>query len=380
MDSSLLSNVLSSVYEAATDSSKWVDFCQTLNQVSGSPVKMFGHSTRSYESLGLIGAGWDPEGLEQYHQYYGALNPWMHMDLTLPIGAVGVSDAALRRDELIKTEFYNDWLRHQEDIIAGPAMICYRSDRKFVALVAACRKGGVDDSLPQMTDLLGALSQHLTHAISISSTLAGKDGLCASHLENSPHAIFLINRSGRVSYRNSAAERLLTHSGLLNISLKGQLTSGDEAINAHLSKSISAMHAEDIKALPSPHSTKTGLDGTCLLHAHIFPSSNAHNFPDSVWSDPVAGAVVVTGALGLNSGEPFEQVARALGATPAEARLAGGLMRGLTLYEFAEVNKLSRHTVRNQIRALFAKTGTSSQLQLVHKLNGLASPFYGRLH
>ncbi len=380
MQFNIPSDALSLVYEAATDNNKWPDFCEALNRASGSPVKMFGHSTKSYESLGLIGAGWDPQGLDQYHQYYAALNPWMHMDLALPVGAVGTSDLALRRDELVKTEFYNDWLRHQEDIIAGPAMICYRSPEKFVAMVAACRRSGVDSTLPQMVDLLQALAPHITHAISISSTLANGNGVSIGHLESSPHAIFLINRSGRVAYQNAGAQTLLQHDQMLKIGANGRLTSRDEAMNAHLKKCASASHTQNFEALPGPRQFRSNRFGSCLVHTHIFPSAATHDFPGAVWSDPVAGALVITGSFGLNGGQDFTEIAEALGASRAEARLAAGLMRGLTLYQFADANNLSRHTVRNQIRALFAKTGTSSQMQLVQKLHSLASPFNWPVH
>ncbi|WP_419907283.1 helix-turn-helix transcriptional regulator [Hoeflea sp.] len=368
-------SVLSLVYEAATHNSKWVDFCSALNQVSGSPVKMFGHSTKSYESLGLIGAGWDPEGLDQYHQYYAALNPWMKMNLALPVGAVGVSDIALRRDELVKTEFYNDWLRHQEDIIAGPAMICYRSPDRFVAMVAACRRGGVDNALPQMTELLQALSPHITHAITISSALAGGNGVSAGHLDSSPHAIFLINRSGKVGFHNSAAQTLLRHDRIVKVSTNGCLTTNERAFGSHLETCMGAIQDGSFDALPGPKLFRSKRFGNCLLHAHIFPPSASHSFPEAVWTDPVAGALVITGSLGLNGGGDFEAIAKALGASRAEARLAAGLMRGLSLYQYADANNLSRYTVRNQVRGLLAKTGTSSQMQLLHKLHSLASPF-----
>ncbi|MGY2051834.1 helix-turn-helix transcriptional regulator [Methylobacterium sp. JK268] len=56
---------------------------------------------------------------------------------------------------------------------------------------------------------------------------------------------------------------------------------------------------------------------------------------------------------------------RAFGLTPAEARLAVHLARGATLAEVAEQHGLSVHTVRTQLAAVFGKTGTGRQAELV---------------
>ncbi|WP_018261261.1 helix-turn-helix transcriptional regulator [Methylobacterium sp. WSM2598] len=56
---------------------------------------------------------------------------------------------------------------------------------------------------------------------------------------------------------------------------------------------------------------------------------------------------------------------RIFGLTPAEARLAVKLTRGDTLAEIAEQHGLSVHTVRTQLAAVFSKTNTSRQAELV---------------
>ena len=68
-------------------------------------------------------------------------------------------------------------------------------------------------------------------------------------------------------------------------------------------------------------------------------------------------------------------MAQSLGATPAEALLAEAIISGQSLYDFADTNSLSRHTVRNQMRALLQKTSTSSQTDFVRKMYMLSSPF-----
>jgi DNA-binding CsgD family transcriptional regulator len=53
------------------------------------------------------------------------------------------------------------------------------------------------------------------------------------------------------------------------------------------------------------------------------------------------------------------------GLTNAEASLTCGIARGMSLTEIADTRKISRHTVRNQLKSVFTKTGARSQADLV---------------
>lgn len=57
--------------------------------------------------------------------------------------------------------------------------------------------------------------------------------------------------------------------------------------------------------------------------------------------------------------------------TPAEARLAQGIARGMSLERFAQETSISYQTVRNQLKAVFAKTDTHTQAQLTALLSQL---------
>jgi DNA-binding CsgD family transcriptional regulator len=50
--------------------------------------------------------------------------------------------------------------------------------------------------------------------------------------------------------------------------------------------------------------------------------------------------------------------------TPNEARVARGIAQGLTIDEIASCWSVERETVRTQLKAVFAKTGTSRQVEV----------------
>ncbi len=61
------------------------------------------------------------------------------------------------------------------------------------------------------------------------------------------------------------------------------------------------------------------------------------------------------------------------GLTPAEARLAQGILQGMSLQDFAKEAGVSINTVRTQLKQVFTKTGTKRQVDLMRILmSGLA--------
>ncbi len=62
---------------------------------------------------------------------------------------------------------------------------------------------------------------------------------------------------------------------------------------------------------------------------------------------------------------PESRLVLLFGLTPAEARLAARLGTGETLEEVAEALQVSLGTARNQLKAIFAKTETNRQAELI---------------
>ncbi len=375
LQSEIPENLLSLVYATATDRSKWQDLCDALSSFNSSPIMMFGHNIGTDESLGIIGGGLDPEQLVRYHQHFAAQNPWMHMNLAMPVGMVGVSDQALPRQELFKTEFYNDWLHPQEDIVAGPAVICHRSTDRIVAMAGPCRARRIDNTLPETVNLFQSLVPHLTRSIKIASSLSNGNATSFSHLDASANAILMIHRSGQVGFMNKSAECLISGTQTIYANHADKLTSRNEQLLTFLNCATTAMQNSDFNAMPEPISLNDHNFGLFIVHAHIFPSEIDHEFPYTAWSDPVAGAFVVTGKFGIGRKDDYGRIARSLGATPAESRLAQGLLDGQSLYDYADAKGVSRHTVRNQMRALLNKTNTANQMEFVRLMCSLSSPF-----
>ena len=161
----------------------------------------------------------------------------------------------------------------------------------------------------------------------------------------------------------------------LRISPSGHLKAAAEKLAAHVRKTTNAMRTEDFSSLPPPAHVETEFGDQYLLHAHIFPRTSPPPFPASSWADAVIGAYVVTNLEGLEGRDDMQRLIQSFGATTAEARLGAAVLSGQSLYDYADHNRVSRHTVRNQMRALLQKTDSASQADFVSRLLRLASPF-----
>lgn len=83
------------------------------------------------------------------------------------------------------------------------------------------------------------------------------------------------------------------------------------------------------------------------------------------WPSPDARALLTLNALGPKPGPPASILAKAFRLTPSEAKLASIIARGVAPETAARELNISRETVRNQLKSVFAKTGTHRQGELV---------------
>ncbi|MCP6151313.1 hypothetical protein NL425_26555, partial [Klebsiella pneumoniae] len=77
---------------------------------------------------------------------------------------------------------------------------------------------------------------------------------------------------------------------------------------------------------------------------------------------------VVVRAPGRGAADAARRLATTFSLTPAEAALAAALAVGASLADFAEQRGVAMSTVRSQLKALYEKTDTRRQGELVARL------------
>lgn len=174
-----------------------------------------------------------------------------------------------------------------------------------------------------------------------------------------------VDSSLRIMWMNShAQEQLASRDGLL--ALQGRLVA--ERMNDQATLSL-AVHAA---------AAASGRRGSSLQIARmksvqpwlvsIIPGKLPAEFGAGAEVSDVPHALVLL-QKGMSPKLPTHQQLQQLwGLTPAEARLAIGLLQSESTTEYAKRHALSPNTVKTQLKQLFAKTGTNRQATLLQML------------
>jgi len=171
----------------------------------------------------------------------------------------------------------------------------------------------------------------------------------------------VLGANGRVLSSNSLLERMHTQF----ISAEGERLAishrpADELFQAFLANSVRNGPDLNSYTIPVP-----ATDDCVACVVHLLPVRRQAR-------DIFTGAVnifVVT-LLSSPKAPPAHILHGLFDLSPAEARIAQRLVEGSSVEEIATAHDLSRETVRNQLKSVMAKTGTSRQAELVGLLIG----------
>ncbi len=136
----------------------------------------------------------------------------------------------------------------------------------------------------------------------------------------------------------------------------------DRLLVRALAAPIQAGDAETVASIPIAARVDRG-----AMIAHLVPVRGAAR-------DVFAAAATILVVADLRQGRalPAELMQGLFDLTPAEARVARGLTNGHTVGTLADVHGVTSATIRTQLKAIFAKTGTARQADLVAMLTGAA--------
>ncbi len=117
---SAIDTLVGQIYAAGYNRSKWQDVCDDLRRLSGdSQIVLHGHDLIQNRQMGFVSSGYDWSFVASYFSRYAAVNPWLPAMGAVPVGQVRRSEECISREELLRSEFYNDWLRPQDNITDG---------------------------------------------------------------------------------------------------------------------------------------------------------------------------------------------------------------------------------------------------------------------
>lgn len=201
------------------------------------------------------------------------------------------------------------------------------------------------------------LSQCLSRAVMIAQALdrtASSAALEAFDVGNI--AVLLVDRAGEVVANNRASNALLK-SGLRIVNRR--LGIGDASAAETFDVAVRQIFsAQQEAAALSP--VLLPRRGRPPVLAHLLKLGTVGT---AVGAESLAAVILVDPNMRRKSSETDLHIAFRL--TPAEAKLASALATGEPLDRICERLKISKETGRNQLKSIFAKTGTRRQAELV---------------
>jgi len=208
-----------------------------------------------------------------------------------------------------------------------------------------------------------ALTSHFKRAVKIQHKVSRLEAITCAFtdiLNRLPIGVVLVRKDASVIANNQMASDLLAATGHLRVE-HGQLMANSRVntrtLHAMIRESLSAEHDE-------PMSMSLGSDGE-VTSLWVAASSSIHA---SLQAGETLAAVFIHSPK-YQRQIPLAAFAEKYHLSPAETRLAKNLLNGChTLNDAADHLGVSKHTVRAQMKTIFSKTDTASQIELMKKM------------
>jgi DNA-binding CsgD family transcriptional regulator len=266
-------------------------------------------------------------------------------------------------DAVLRSELYVELFRPQ-DIFFNLQTTLMRSASGVIGLtvIHSERRGAANPAERRTFDAITPAAQE---AVRLQLTLEGRGAeILRGSLENLGVAAFICNGAGRVAAMTPEAERLV-EAGAHLVLKERVLRPADPQHGANFAAALSRA-AERVLPASAPSEMPLRAPGDGALIVCQVASLPIGDFPFGFDAAVMVVARVPRDPMKLS---PLLQAT--FGLTAAEAGIALGLSRGLSIEEIAQERATSLWTVRTQLRSACAKLGVSRQAELVAKLGQL---------
>jgi DNA-binding CsgD family transcriptional regulator/PAS domain-containing protein len=363
-------DLIGQIYDAVLDATEWPLLIERIANVSRSKSGLLRLMDQQCKEVSFVVAhGYDEQSFHPYRNHFIHIDPLNAALKTRPTGTISTTPQVMPMGSFTKTEYYNDYARPQDIYYAAGGFVA--RDHSRTALLAVQRSKEMGAFEPHELQQLSMLSDHLQRAFQLSrhfGQLQQQSHASEQILEQRPFGVIFFDEFRRPAYLNRRAETLIRLHPQLDIR-NGELTTNSAEGTRRLSTLI-----HDVIETARGNGLSAG--GSMQL-----PTSSAEEPPLTLIVTPLRLSAESFGLSGprfaaaLFLGIPGERqeinqflLQDLYNLTPAEARLAVELANGYHLEAISERFCLSKHTVRTQLKAIFMKTETRRQAELVKLL------------
>ncbi|MEO5346040.1 MAG: hypothetical protein H7834_06645 [Magnetococcus sp. YQC-9] len=315
--------------------------------------------------------GYEKKWQESYQAYFRQLDPYPEI-----IGRY--NKETFDRDvlpvkDLEKTEYYNDFLRPQDKLYCMGGHLL-RTEHYYVQF--AFQRGPKSTAYhEEEIRALRILVPHMKRMLTLNqqmTSLNTRNRITELALAQLPYGVILFDAALKPMFVNHLAETLLSGQAGLRLTSGNGLTT----VLASESRALSQMLRQGVaQATGRGPLTRNAMRITPLQEDHHFinavvvPLSPGQRKMSLFLSQP--GVMLILSTLDHPVTRSSALLKTLFDLTGAEAHLAQELASGRNLEEVAAAKGCSLNTVRNQLKAVFAKTGSNRQAELIRLVNSL---------
>jgi DNA-binding CsgD family transcriptional regulator len=263
------------------------------------------------------------------------------------------------KGELVRTEFYNDFLVPQRLGSMLSAVALVEQGRQTV--IATHRQQEFDSGHIQLYELL---APHLQRAVQLNTTLADLELRCeasAEALNRLEQAALLVDERVAVVFANRETERLLASGDGLRVT-EGVLCASLAADTALLRALIAGYARRGAEASARGSLRLSRGPDRAPLSVQVAPLR--YEAPLFSMTERAVAILFVTDP-DRRTRSRIAWLQQRFGLTAAEAAFAGEIVAGAGIQAAADRLEISRSTGRTHLARIFEKTGTRRQAELV---------------
>lgn len=379
----LMDETLHAIYEASLAPQRWPQALEWVAKVTGSQRALIFTFTRGPATGGFVFAhNFPAEQLAIWGAKSVAEDPFAMEGLAR--GLV-VDGAVIRGDDLVPRDVARRHAAVQEvwqplgiDQMCCGIVFGSSDAHKMPACVALYRRREDPpfeaETLARLRRLVGHIARslgvmfHLRDArLQLASTQAALDELTS--------AVYLLDSQQRVAHLNRTAKASPRGVESVYVADSGALALGpgfrhrEGAFRRLLGAAVSPSSAEEPLGFEGLVLDDMQGRPRCVVHAAPLAVPTAH---DMLWT--MGRGIVFAYFLDQAQTVSPERLTAFFGLTPAEARAALAVLHGGSVAQMAERLRVSENTLKSQLKAVYAKTQTHRQADLLKLLLHLGRP------
>ena len=170
-------------------------------------------------------SGFDPAMIVDYETHWRHLNPWSQRIVSSRAGVVLPSHDLYPEESLKKSAFYSDWVRPQEDIVAGGGVVIGRTPSGPFMFGGNVRGRDRERKHPMLMDVMRQMAPHLALAWRIGGTLLESQVRMALAVAAGPvsgAALILLRPDQTVVFADPRGEQILSAGEFCRIGRSGR--------------------------------------------------------------------------------------------------------------------------------------------------------------